>query len=133
MRQRGPKTNASEPNATLPRPVPIPPPTLTKAGRLRFLEIVELHPHLKAGDAFLLASFVQASTKFEQFGKGNDVASWERAGRLMLALARALRLVSTTHSRTLARLREDVRPSLAKQYLAEHPDDDDEDSTSYAN
>jgi hypothetical protein len=124
----GRKTDSSrpEPAATQLRPLPIPPSTLTKAERLRFLEITDCHLHLRAGDAILLAAFVRASLKFEDLSNGNDIVAWEKAGRMMLALARGLKLVSTTAARTLVRMREDHRPNLAALYLAENPEDSDD-------
>jgi hypothetical protein len=126
----GRKTSLSEPEpaATAQRPLPIPPSTLTKAERIRFLEIVDTHPHLKSGDAILLVAFVKTSLRFEQLAETDNVRDMEKCGRLMLALARGLKLVSTTAARTLTRMREDHRPNLAAQYLLENPEtDDDED------
>jgi hypothetical protein len=123
--RRGRKTSSSEPHFTPVRSAPMPPATLTPQQRALFVQTVDAHPHLKSGDAILLAAFVQAVAKFEQLSKTDALADWDRCGRLMLALARALKLTSTTAARTLTRLREDHHPNLVAQYLAEHPDDDD--------
>ncbi|MGY8683442.1 hypothetical protein Q2941_37555 [Bradyrhizobium sp. UFLA05-153] len=114
------------------RPLPTPPATLTRPERFLFLKIVDANAHLKTGDTLLLTAFVQAAIKFERLGKTDNVGAWEKTGRMMLALARGLRLLPTTAARTLTRMREDHRPSMAAQYLAEHPEDDDDDSISLA-
>jgi hypothetical protein len=99
---------------------------LTKLEQILFTKIVDANPHLKTRDITLLSAFVVAVTKYEHFARVNEVPSWERAGRLMLALARGLRLLPTTARRTLTRMREDHHVSPVAQYLAEHPEDDDD-------
>jgi hypothetical protein len=47
----------------------------------------------------------------------------------MMSIARGLRLVSTTASRTLVRLREDQAPNLVARYLAETEDEGDDRPT----
>jgi hypothetical protein len=116
---------------TLSRPLLTPPATLTKQEQALFIKTVDTHPHLKSGDVILLTHFVQAAIKFEQLARTDNIADWERAGRMILALARGLKLTSTTAARTLTRLREDHHPSLVAQYLAEHPEDDDDDSAQH--
>jgi hypothetical protein len=125
--KRGRKTTLSKPAVTAPRLAPTPPASLTNAERKLFLEIVSTHAHLKSGDAILLTAFVRAAIKFEQLGQQDDIAAWEKAGRMMLALARGLKLVSTTAARTLTRLREDYQPNLVAQWLRENPEPDDDD------
>jgi hypothetical protein len=107
-----------------------PPSTLTKSEQILFTKIVNANPHLKSRDATLLSALVQAVIKYEHFGRVNDVAAWERAGRLMLALARGLRLLPTTARRTLTRMREDHHVSPIAQYLAEHPNSEDDNDDS---
>jgi hypothetical protein len=135
--KRGRKNTFSAPlrsAVTSARSTLTPPQSLTKPERTLFLEIVSTHPHLKAGDATMLAHFARASIKYEAFAKANDVGSWEKAGRLVLALARGLRLLPAMHSRTLARSREAHRPNFLAQWLADNPDpnpeegDDDTDT-----
>jgi hypothetical protein len=117
-------------SATIARSALTPPSTLTKPEAILFTKIVDANTHLKIRDVTLLSAFVVAVTKYEAFARVNDVPSWERAGRLMLALARGLRLLPTTARRTLTRMREDHHPSTIAAYLAEHPhipEEDDDD------
>jgi hypothetical protein len=111
MIQRGRKSSNAKNIVALPtpsRPRLTAPKTLTAGERAIFNETAAQHPHLKPGDAMILAAFVQASVRSFKLAKRNDTKAWEQAVRAMLALARSLRLtpISGTRAETLGRKRD---------------------------
>jgi hypothetical protein len=123
--QRGRKS----PNATIValRPTPLrprltPPTTLTDAERDIFSETAAQHPHLKPGDAMILAAFAQASVRSFKLAKKHDTAAWEKSVRAMLALARSLRLTPQSHTRAEALGRKD-QPPLSYYDRMKHDED----------
>ncbi|WP_461329945.1 hypothetical protein [Bradyrhizobium diazoefficiens] len=94
--------------------------------RTIFSETAAQHPHLKPGDAMLLAAFSQAAARSFKLAKKSDTKAWETAIRAMLALARALRLtqISSTRAETLGRRRagQPLAPSVYDTLM----DDDDD-------
>src|SRR5690348_11445367 len=124
---RGRKSSASnvvQLAPSLPRPRLNPPRTLTKAERSIFVETVAQHPHLKPGDATLVAAFAQASARSSRLARKENTDPWERSVRIMLALARALRLapISGMRPEALGRKRAEQQFSYYDQMKA---DDDD--------
>ena len=107
---------------------PTAPSSLTKAEAATFNELAAVNRHLTQTDAPLLAAFAQAVAKASKLAKAQDVQSWERACRVMLALARSLRLTpqSTTDPQAIGRRRLDDfgRPFDAPWH---RPDEDDDD------
>lgn len=84
------------------------PKSLTASERAIFNETAAQHPHLKPGDAMILAAFAQASARSFKLSKKDDTKAWEQSVRVMLALARSLRLtqISGTRAETLGRKRD---------------------------
>ena len=78
----------------------------------------------------MLAAYCQAIIKTHRLAQGDDVGSWEKAGRLAMALARTLRLtpISGTSAEKLGRQRRDAQPNPLDEYLAtlEAEETDDE-------
>ena len=110
MIQRGRRSpNANIVALPTPRSRLTAPKTLTASERAIFNETAAQHPHLKPGDAMVLAAFVQASVRSFKLSKKDDTKGWEQATRAMLALARSLRLtpISSTRAEALGRKRHD--------------------------
>lgn len=134
MRQPGRRSAASKIvhlATTGTRSRPTAPRCLTKAERTTFNEIAIANPHLKTTDAPILASFVQATTLSHRLGRSDrasDVPMWDRTTRMMLALARSLRLTvnSVTHPDKLGRARQDQELNPLDAFLAEDDDDDND-------
>jgi hypothetical protein len=126
--QRGRKTvlNQPKPAVTSTRPLPVPPATLTGPERSLFLKLVDAHLHLKSSDTLVLATFCQVAIRFEKLGKTDNFRDWEKCGRMMMAMARGLRLLPTTAARTLQKMRDENKPSHLKTWLADHPDESDD-------
>jgi hypothetical protein len=129
MIQRGRKSSSSNivtlsPAATRLRLTA--PATLTANERAIFIETAAQHPHLKPGDAMVLAAFAQASARSFKLAKKEDTAAWEKSVRAMLALARSLRLtpISGTRAETLGRKRDQQTTSY---YDRMRHDDADQD------
>jgi hypothetical protein len=105
-------------NAELPRLKP--PDSLTSSERELFSELIEAvaPDHFRRGDLPLLISFIQATLVVRSTAnKADQIASWEKATKLQLGLARALRL--TPSSRLTAKsMGRQAQPSLR------HPWDD---------
>jgi hypothetical protein len=94
---------------------------LTASEKQIFIETAAAYPHLKNGDATILAAFAQASARSFRLAKKEDTAAWEKAVRTMLALARSLRLtpISTTRAEALGRKRDrDIQPSFYEEMEA---------------
>jgi hypothetical protein len=106
--------------ATDTRPKLTAPSCLTKPERIHFDQLVHANAHLTVSDVACLASFCQAASKAHKLGRGEDTKGWERATRVMMALARTLRLtaISSTHPDKLSRQRRDARPSVIDEILA---------------
>jgi hypothetical protein len=126
--QRGRKSFSA--NVVALRPVPrahlTPPSNLTSAERAIFTETAAQYPHLKPGDAMILAAFAQASVRSFALSKKNDTAAWERAVRAMLAIARSLRLTPQSHTRAEALGRKrDQATSTTSYYDRMREDADD--------
>jgi hypothetical protein len=95
-----PATTATSPRLT-------PPASLSSDERLEFVAIADENSHLRRTDAPMLGCYVTAVTRVQKLARSKDVASWERATKTMLALARSLRLTqqSCTDPKTLTRSR----------------------------
>jgi hypothetical protein len=106
--------------ATDARPKLTAPSCLTKPERIHFDQLVRANRYLTITDQAMLASYVQAMSKSHRLGRGEDTEGWERATRVMMALARTLRLtaISSTHPDKLSRQRRDARPSVIDEILA---------------
>jgi hypothetical protein len=104
------------------------PSSLTKEQRVLFNEIVTSHRHLKAGDAPMVVSFVEARLITARLAKGKNIADWEKAARVMASLATKLRLTpqSSVDPHALSRKREQQMPR-ANVYDTGLPDDDDDE------
>lgn len=118
MAKRGPKSSA-ETNivtlATRAKPRLTPPTLLSKPERSLFVQIVANSPHLRPMDVPMLATYVQGLAKTYRLAKKSDADSlkaWNDTSRVVLALARSLRL--TTQSQlgkgTAARATENGTP-----------------------
>lgn len=84
-----------------------PPVALTNAERDIFDDTARINTHLTAADATLLAAYAQAVCKSFRLVKRDDVSDWEKSNRIMLALARSLRLTqqAQTHPERAGRAR----------------------------
>jgi hypothetical protein len=110
--QRGRKSSASTIiplDVTGARPKLSPPSILSTVERTLFTELANGNQHLTAPDAALLAGYVQALNKMQRLAKKSDIAAWEKATRVALALGRSLRLTpqSTVRPETVGRHRAD--------------------------
>ena len=94
-----------------------------------FADLAAHNRHLTATDAPLLAGYVQAVGKMHRLAKKSDVAEWERAARVALALGRSLRLTpqSTTDPQSIGRRRKDAPQVSYYDRMKLEPDDDDDD------
>jgi hypothetical protein len=120
-----------QPDASGDGPRINPPASLTATERVLFLETVRHHQHLGPGDSVMIAAYVAASVKFQRLSRGReDVRDWEKAGRMMLALARSLRLTqqSATDAKTLARARSkpDARAIMEEMDREARCEEDDD-------
>ena len=75
-----------------PRPRPTPPEILSTAEQSLFAELRAANKHLTATDVPMLTAYCQAITKTHRLGRSGKVADWERASRIMMALATKLKL-----------------------------------------
>jgi hypothetical protein len=102
MRQRGRKGAAHLELAAIVRPQPKlqPPAYLTKRQRTEFAEIIDTTSasHFAASDVPLIASMARVNLLVRELARGKDFASYEKAIRMQVLLARSLRL--TVQSRT---------------------------------
>jgi hypothetical protein len=101
MLQRGRKTTetrlALAVNGAPPRLKP--PASLTKEERALFIELVEAVPpeHFIAADLPLLVSYIQATLlSRSSANKPDQIATWERATKLQVAICTKLRLSPST-------------------------------------
>jgi hypothetical protein len=137
MAQRGRKSAAA--NLT---PLPttgtrsklIAPAILTTSEKATFTELANANPHLTTSDAPLLATYAQALNKTHRLGRTKDLAGWEKAAKLALALARSLRLTAQAGNdpKSVARARREAEQAEAAWELynwradGDGGDDDDE-------
>ena len=124
-----PRKSAAElsvmsPATTATSPRLSPPSSLSTAERLEFIAIAAENVHLRRTDAEMLAAYVVAATKVRKLARGNDVGPWEKATKVMMALARSMRLTqqSCTDPKTLSRARN--KPDI-EAILREMNGDDD--------
>lgn len=133
MRQPGRKSAASKLvhlAATSTKSRPSAPECLTTAERTTFNKLTLANRHLTVTDAPILTSYVQAMTISHRLGaseRDSDYARWERSTKVMLMLARSLRLTvnSTTHPDKLGRVRNEATVDPVDQFFAENPDDEE--------
>lgn len=98
------------------------PSVLTSTERKLYVELVTHNPHLTPTDVPLLTGYVQALALMQKLVKRADIAGWERAGRMALALARSLRLTQrSVDAKTVARSKQQLPPSY---YETMEADDD---------
>jgi len=131
------------PATTATSPRLIPPASLSSDERLEFLAIADENSHLRRTDAPMLGCYVTAVTRVQKLARSKDVAAWEKAIKVMLALARSLRLTqqSCTDPKTLTRSRNkpDIEAILREmngdddvngyeQFRAEQMDGDDDNT-----
>jgi hypothetical protein len=107
----------------------MPPPFLLTDEKSLFVELAARNAHLTPTDTPMLAAYCQAIVKTHHLAQGDDVGSWEKAGRLAMALARTLRLapISGTHPERLGRQRRDAQPSPIAEYFAQREAEGDDD------
>jgi hypothetical protein len=77
-----------------------PPPYLTKRQRTEFTEIVDAASanHFVASDVPLIASLAQVNLLVRELARGKDFATYEKAIRMQVLLARSLRLTVQSRS-----------------------------------
>jgi hypothetical protein len=101
------------------RPRISPPSSLNAAERAVFIATVTGNPHLKSGDALMLAAFAQTLVKVNKLARKTDAASvsaWEKCARVMLSMATKLRVTqqAATHHITAGRARENSGRPLTR-------------------
>jgi hypothetical protein len=131
MLQRGRRSAAAnlvKLATTSPRSRLTAPEFLKADERALFTALADDNRHLTRTDVPLLAIYAAAVFKVNKLGRQKDVGQWEKASRMMLSLARSLRLTvqSATEPRAVGRQRRDARPDLVAEYLAETGDDNAE-------
>ena len=111
--------------ATATRPRLTPPSSLSTDERLEFIAIADDNRHLRRTDVAMLAAYVVAATKVQKLARSKDVGPWERATKVMMALARSLRLTqqSCTDPKTLTRSRS--KPDIGAILREMNGEDDD--------
>jgi hypothetical protein len=90
------------------------PSLLTKGEREIFAEAAAMNPHLRPADSALLAAYAQALAKSYSLAQQSDaIASWEKTTRVVIALARSLRITSKSqvHPEAAGRKRQSLPPS----------------------
>jgi hypothetical protein len=94
----------------------IPPAFLKSDERSMFMALAAQDRHLTRTDEPLLATYVQAIGKTSRLAQHKDVGPWERAARVLIALARSLRLTpqSTTDPQAIGRRR--TRPNCTMRF-----------------
>jgi hypothetical protein len=112
------------PALTRPKPAPIPPDFLPTSERQLFIDAAKANTHLVASDAPTLAAWSQAMVKVHTLGRGDDTVEFERAVRVMLALARALRLVPSATQKPESVYRKRMAPSKGTTPWGLHLDED---------
>jgi hypothetical protein len=80
------------PDTTVAQPRLSPPASLTTSERLEFVAIVAENQHLRRTDAQMLALYVITAGKAAKLARGKDLSATEKAVRLTISLARAMRL-----------------------------------------
>ena len=103
MRQQRGRKSAEHLRLTavdLEQPKLQPPPYLTKRQRTEFSEIVDTAAanHFVASDVKLIASLAQVNLLVRELARGKDFASYEKAVRMQVLLARSLRLTVQSRS-----------------------------------
>ena len=110
MAQRGRRSSTSNIVALAPtgtRSRLTPPAFLSTVEVTMFADLAAHNRHLTSTDVALLAGYVQALGKMHKMAKKSEIADWERAARVALALGTKLRLTpqSTTDPQTIGRRR----------------------------
>jgi hypothetical protein len=104
---------------------------LTPIVRLNSLErsifnlTVTRHRHLKPADVVLVTSFAKAAARVLKPSRLEDAAAIEKATRIMVLIARSLRLtpMNALDPRTVGGHRRDALPNPLAEYLAERDAD----------
>jgi hypothetical protein len=91
---------------------------------------VNRSPHLKLADAVLLTAYSQAAARVLQASNKASLVDVERATRVMVSLARSLRLTprSVTDPKTVGTSRRDAQPNPLAEYLAEREEEAEDGS-----
>lgn len=128
MTQRGRKSAtgnvvALRPTGSGPRLTP--PSLLSNQEAQLFSELAAAAPHLSSTDTPILTSYVLAISKSNELSRSHDTASWEKTVRVMMALARTLRLTAQSLVDPKTAFRK--RPPPPSFYDVMPLDDDDAD------
>jgi hypothetical protein len=104
------------------------PETLTADERLMFLALARENRHLRPSDAAMLACYCMATTKVMKLSRSKDVGPWERATRMMLALARSMRVTQQAQRdpKVVGRQNRDAERTAAMRHLLDMNDSDGE-------
>src|SRR5262245_46893968 len=100
-------------DSTRSRPKLTPISSLSKQERRVFDHTARENPHLRTADVPLLEVFAMAYVRVSAARK-KSAGVWERENRILLAIGTKLRVTqqAVTDSRTAARLRAQVNPSI---------------------
>ena len=85
--------------STTARPKPTPPEILSTAEQDLFNQLRAANKHLTATDVPMLIAYCQSITQTHRLGRGKNVADWERATRVMMALGTKLKLTPQSDRR----------------------------------
>src|SRR5437868_5269278 len=98
-----------------------PPASLSTAERLEFIALAAENKHLRRTDAPMLATYCMAVTRVAKLSRGKDGALWERAIKVMLALARSMRLTQQAQAdpKTVGRLANRIDPREIERQMNE--------------
>jgi hypothetical protein len=91
-RQAAEALTVVRPDTTVAQPRLTPPASLTNSERLEFTAIVAENQHLRRTDAQMLALYVITVAKAAKLARLKDIGAAERATRVAISLARAMRL-----------------------------------------
>jgi len=112
------------------RPRITPPASLIAQERAIFIEIVSTNPHLKIGDALLIAAFSQTLAIVNKLARKCDsqsIKNWELKSRVMISLATKLRITqqAATHHGVAGRARDNAKPQSYYATMQDDANDDD--------
>jgi hypothetical protein len=92
-----PRRSAAELNVVKPATNPPssrlnPPPILNDDERQLFVMLAAENTHLRRSDNPILAAYCMTATKVQELSRSDDVTSWEKALKMLVVLARTMRI-----------------------------------------